>query len=115
MSHIPFTEDTPCRQNVSLFSSSLLESFDSEEFRESHPEFDEDTMIEKLAIAESNHKLLSRGAVEEAVSLCAQCPLLTECAELYLRIETPSTRVYGVVGGMTAKQRRKVRRERGLL
>lgn len=115
MSNLSFPEDTPCKKNVGLFSSSLLEGFDSEEFRESHPELDEDRMIEELAIAESTHKLLSKEAVKEAIALCRSCPVLDKCFELYITTETPQTRVYGVVGGMTAKQRRKERVKRGLI
>lgn len=115
MSQLSFPEDTPCKKNVELFSSSLLENFDSEEFKESHPELDEDQMIEQLLIAESNHKILSKEAVKEAISLCRTCPVLDKCFDLYINHETPSTRVYGVVGGMTAKQRRKERVKRGIV
>lgn len=115
MSHLSFSEDTPCKRNVGLFSSSLMENFDSEEFRESHPELNEDQMIEQLAIAESNHKILSKEAVKEAIALCRTCPVLSMCFETVINTETPQTRVYGVVGGMTAKQRRKERVKRGLI
>ena len=106
--------DAPCRVNQALFDSPLMESFDSQSFREMNEHLSGDELDEQLAIAEARHNLLSKEAVEEAKKLCRECPVLNECFSWVLEVEK-SMPVYGVVAANTYKQRRKERRKRGMI
>lgn len=106
----PLTGPTPCKEDPAFFSSPLLDVFDSQEFKESHPELTGDSMEKALNIAERNHQILHQGAVEEAVKICRGCPALAACAEWVMDFESNHSPVYGVVAGMDASQRRKFRR-----
>ena len=44
----------------------------------------------------------------EALSICATCPVRAQCLEHAIR----NRETYGIWGGMTPEQRRRVRRER---
>lgn len=106
------TAKTPCRENRELYSSELMESFDSQSFIEENDHLTPDELEIQLASMEARHKMLSKGAIEKAVSLCNTCPVINECFEWVLKMEdsSPSNTVFGVVAGMTPKQRRKVLR-----
>jgi WhiB family redox-sensing transcriptional regulator len=44
----------------------------------------------------------------EALSICATCPVRAQCLEYAVR----NKEIYGIWGGTTADQRRRIRRER---
>ncbi len=100
---------TPCKENPDLFSSSLLEGFDSVEFIESFPEAKNDANA--ISLAEARHEILRADAVAEAKSLCFSCPALAECAEWSATIESSKGPIFGIVAGMDVAERRRYRRK----
>lgn len=107
----PLMGPTPCKEVPNFYASPLLDGFDSQEFKESHPELEGKELEKALYVAEQRHQLLHRDAVEEAVKLCRSCPALRQCADWVLDFEANNGSVYGVVAGMEPHQRRKLRRK----
>ena len=50
-----------------------------------------------------------RVLISQLKSICGRCPHLQECAEWGIKKER-----YGIWGGLTAGQRNKIRRQRGI-
>lgn len=63
-----------------------------------------------LFYACENNENKPRLRLEEAKKICATCPVLKECAEHALQHEH-----YGVWGGMSERERRRVRAKRGIV
>jgi WhiB family redox-sensing transcriptional regulator len=63
-----------------------------------------------LFFALENKQKNPRLRLKEAKKICADCPVLKECAEHALHHEH-----YGVWGGMSERERRRVRSERGIV
>lgn len=106
----PLYGPTPCKENPDLFSSPLLDSFDSVAFTEDHPELKGKSLKTALDMAEASHNALHEEAVKAAVDMCRDCPALVECGKWVLAFEPEHGPVYGVVGGMEPHQRKRVRR-----
>lgn len=51
----------------------------------------------------------SRAVRNEAIATCHRCPVEALCLERQLKLEAGGGEVWGIVGGMTADQRRKIR------
>lgn len=100
---------TPCKVNPEVFSSSLLDDFDSRDFIETHPELEGDALEKALTTAEASHTILHDNAVSEAVALCKECPVIDTCRRWVLNAEK-SAPVYGVVAAMQPHERKKLRR-----
>jgi WhiB family redox-sensing transcriptional regulator len=53
------------------------------------------------------------GSVREALEVCAECPVIGECREYALSYEIDHpTFIFGIFGGLTTKQRRRIILER---
>lgn len=63
-----------------------------------------------LFFALENNQKNPRLRLKEAKKICADCPVLKECGEHALYHEH-----YGVWGGMSERERRRVRSERGIV
>jgi WhiB family redox-sensing transcriptional regulator len=48
-----------------------------------------------------------KGRTDQAIRICARCPVLTECRQWALNLDEPTA--VGIVGGMTAAARRAAR------
>ena len=99
--------DTPCRRDAELYSSVYLEDFDEDMFEFDHPELSSDDLKVMKNEARAEHEKYQKAATNKALELCQSCPLLTTCREWVLEVEPHDGMVYGVVGGMTALERKK--------
>lgn len=106
----PLYGPTPCKENPDVFSSPLLDSFDSVAFAEDHPELSGRSLKQAQDMAEASHNTLHEQAVADAIAMCKDCPALRECGEWALSFEKDNGPIYGVVGGMEPYQRTRARR-----
>lgn len=95
--------ETPCQKNVDVFDSRFLLDFDALEYQEENPEVEhtEDSLLK----AEVRHGIVQKNAVVRAKSLCDECPIKADCLAWVMSVEDSDYLVYGVVAGMTQKER----------
>lgn len=95
-----------CTDKADLFASPYMEDFSKEDFLEDNPE----ATAKEIQAAYTAHSNLQSMAVATAKSECYACPALEWCKQQALKIEEP---VYGVMAGMTEKERRKFKKSGG--
>lgn len=100
--------ETPCRLNVDVFDSPYLSDFDALAYQEERPDIEHTE--ESLLQAEVKHNMGQRNAVVLAKSLCSECPIKAECLNWVMGFEEDDCLVYGVVAGLTQKERTRLRK-----
>ena len=100
--------ETPCRKNVDVFDSPYLSDFDALEYQEERPEIEHTE--ESLLQAEIKHGMAQRNAIVLAKSLCSECPVKDACLRWVMASEKDDCLVYGVVAGLTQKERTRLRK-----
>lgn len=95
-----------CVEKADLFASPYMEDFSKDDFLEDNPE----ATAKEVQSAYTSHSNLQAMAVASAKTECFTCPALEWCKQQALKIEEP---VYGVMAGMTEKERRKFRKSGG--
>jgi hypothetical protein len=100
--------ETPCRLNVDVFDSPYLSDFDALEYQEERPDMEHTE--ESLLQAEVRHNMAQRNAVVMAKNLCSACPVKAECLRWVMAAESDDCLVYGVVAGLTQKERTRMRK-----
>lgn len=85
--------------NRNLFFSPFLGRFDRRDVLDENPNSTEEEILEK----QKQHRVKNRVLTEQAKAICASCPILAACTEYANSMNLP---IYGVVAGMTEKERR---------
>ena len=87
-------------QVKNLFASRYAEPFDKADYLFENPQAKKDRgMVEK---AEMLHTINHLAVTSQCRNVCAECPFLDECREWVLSFDEA---VYGVVAGMTERER----------
>lgn len=90
-------------ENKELFFSPFLGRFDKRDILEEAP----DSTEEYILAQQKKHRARGAILIAQAKETCNRCPILSACLEYSDSVDAP---IYGVVAGLTDKERR-ARRE----
>lgn len=99
-------KELPCAQRPDVFDNPALTDFDPDNYLECNPKATEAEIQQSRTI----HNLSQHSMTLIAKGLCNTCPVLAECRQWVLKEETNEKPVYGVVGGLSERERFNLRK-----